>query len=116
MTTFTRRAREGAHLISEGNFNISRESGVATPAAAPAIGPGKLVMKAADGVSFKLWDRTSASTLEGVAFGYCGANGGFAYTARLAEVKAGYVDLGSTEAEILASVAALKARQIIVRR
>lgn len=116
MTTYTRRAREGAHLLSEGNFNISRESGVAADAAAAAIGPGKLVMK--DGTpagTYVLWDRAHPETLAGVAFGYCGAGNAFAYTARSAEVKHGYVDLGATQADILASVAALKALGIIVR-
>lgn len=115
MTTYTRRAREGAHLVSEANFTRSRESGVATPAAAPGIGPGKLVMKAPDGKQFTLWDRTSATTLEGVAYGYADASGGFAYDARDCEVKRGYVDLGSTAAEVQASIAALKKLGIIVR-
>lgn len=81
--TFYSRAREGAHLISEGNGRISRAQGLAAVFAVAMFRPGLLVMKA--GASFVPYD--GSAKLEGVVYGYADENRGFAFTSRLAEVK-----------------------------
>lgn len=81
--TFYSRPREGAHLISEGNGRISRESGVAAPAWRERFRPGLLVQEAPPG--YVQYD--GSGPLKGVVYGYADENGLFARTARVAEVK-----------------------------
>ncbi|MEL6061852.1 MULTISPECIES: hypothetical protein [unclassified Methylobacterium] len=87
MTTYTRRRREGVHLISEAPFTYSRESGLVDPAAVALMRPGKLVQKGPNGLV--VYDGTA---LAGVCYGYPDGIGGIAYTARNTELKGGYLD------------------------
>lgn len=100
--TFYSRAREGAHLISEGNGRISRAQGLAAAVAVALMAPGVLVQKGPQG--FVPYDGTAK--LEGVVYGYADENRGFAYTSRLAEVKGGLIQWRKTAATVVTGAAA----------